>query len=93
MVGAVGVREWIELDLGRDYRVTATATQGRFGAGRGQEYAEAFVLEYYRNATGKWSTYRNHSKHEVRVKCTFDLGILMSVSRHVQIGTNRELSD
>ncbi|TRY62645.1 hypothetical protein TCAL_11961 [Tigriopus californicus] len=59
------VREWIQIDLHRDYRITRTGTQGRFGLGRGQEYTELFILEYWRNSTGKWITYKNHSGHEV----------------------------
>eukprot|EP00095_Tigriopus_kingsejongensis_P010264 snap_masked-scaffold178_size283195-processed-gene-1.2 protein:Tk10264 transcript:snap_masked-scaffold178_size283195-processed-gene-1.2-mRNA-1 annotation:"epithelial discoidin domain-containing receptor 1-like" len=59
------VKEWIQIDLRRDYRITRTGTQGRFGGGRGQEYAELFILEYWRNSTGKWITYQNHSGHEV----------------------------
>ena len=60
-----GVREWIEIDLHREYRLTRTATQGRFGGGQGQEYAENFVLEYWRPSAGKWMTYKNHSGHSV----------------------------
>ena len=67
---APGVREWIQIDLKRPYRITRTATQGRYGSGRGQEYAEAFKLEYWRpefgNETDSWRTYRNHSGHSVQ---------------------------
>ena len=66
---APGVREWIQIDLKRPYRLTRTATQGRYGGGRGQEYAEAFQLEYWRpefgNETDSWRTYKNHSGHTV----------------------------
>lgn len=64
------VREWIEIDLGENYRITRTGTQGRYGQGRGQEYAEKFKLEYFRN--GKWRTYRNHTKHEVSQSDDYD---------------------
>jgi discoidin domain receptor family protein 2 len=60
-----GVREWLEVDLGSSYRIRRTGTQGRFGGGRGQEFAELFTLEYWREETGKWIKYRNHSGHEV----------------------------
>jgi hypothetical protein len=46
-------------------RETRTATQGRFGGGQGQEYAENFILEYWRPSAGKWMTYKNHSGHSV----------------------------
>ena len=66
---APGVREWIQIDLKHPYRITRTATQGRYGGGKGREYAEAFKLEYWRpafgNETDSWRTYRNHSGHTV----------------------------
>ena len=60
-----GVREWIEIDLKRQYRITQTATQGRYGGGQGQEYAEQFILEYWRPSLGEWKTYKNHSGHSI----------------------------
>ena len=60
-----GVREWIQIDLQRPYRITQTATQGRYGGGQGQEYAEQFVLEYWRPSLKDWKTYRNHSGHSI----------------------------
>lgn len=63
-----GVREWLEVDLGsRPYRIRRTGTQGRFGGGRGQEFAELFTLEYWREgmAEGAWVSYKNHSGNEV----------------------------
>ena len=62
---APGVREWIQIDLKREYRITQTATQGRYGGGHGKEYAESFLLEYWRPSVGEWMTYRNHSGHSV----------------------------
>ena len=66
---APGIREWIQIDLKKAYRITRTATQGRYGSGRGQEYAEAFQLEYWRpdfgNETDSWVTYKNHSGHTI----------------------------
>ena len=53
-----GVREWIQIDLHRPYRITKTATQGRYGGGNGREYAEEFVLEYWRPSLNEWKTYR-----------------------------------
>ena len=40
--------EWIEINLGVPHVITATETMGRFGNGQGAEYAEAYVIEYYR---------------------------------------------
>jgi hypothetical protein len=48
-----GVREWIEINLHTDYRITATETMGRFGGGQGQEFAQTYQIEYWRQSTGK----------------------------------------
>jgi hypothetical protein len=48
-----GVREWLEINLHTDYRITATETMGRFGGGQGQEFAQAYQIEYWRQSTGK----------------------------------------
>ena len=53
-----GVKEWIQIDLHRPYRITRTATQGRYGGGNGKEYAEEFLLEYWRPSMNEWKTYR-----------------------------------
>ncbi|XP_015122138.1 discoidin domain-containing receptor 2 [Diachasma alloeum] len=50
-----GIREFLEIDLTRDHLITWTETQGRFGNGQGQEYAETFYLEYFRES--KWHSY------------------------------------
>ncbi len=67
-----GVREWLQVDLGQEYLLTRAGTQGRYGQGRGQEYAEQFLLEYWRPGFGdeeeeeNWAVYRNHTGHRVR---------------------------
>ena len=40
--------EWIEIDLRGPHVITAIETMGRFGNGQGAEFAEAYVVEYYR---------------------------------------------
>ncbi|XP_057334847.1 discoidin domain-containing receptor 2-like isoform X2 [Microplitis mediator] len=50
------IREYLEIDLTTDHLITWTETQGRFGNGQGQEYAEAFFLEYWRDS--KWHQYK-----------------------------------
>lgn len=45
--------------------ITATGTQGRFGNGQGVEFAEAYVLEYWRPKLGKWYRYRDYKGGEV----------------------------
>ncbi|EZA62255.1 Discoidin domain-containing receptor [Ooceraea biroi] len=51
------IREYLEIDLTRDHLITWTETQGRFGNGQGQEYAEAFFLEYWRHE--QWHQYKD----------------------------------
>lgn len=58
--------EWIEINLHKVHVITATGTQGRFGNSQGVEYSEAYVLEYWRAALGKWVRYRNVHGEEVR---------------------------
>ena len=58
------VHEFLQIDLGRLTVLTAAETQGRFGNGRGKEWAETYELEYWRpgwDAQTGWRTYRNVS--------------------------------
>ncbi|XP_063925525.1 epithelial discoidin domain-containing receptor 1-like isoform X2 [Zophobas morio] len=59
------VREYLEVDLQKDHLVTWTETQGRFGNGQGQEYAEAFLVEYWRNSLNRWFTYKDSRGEKV----------------------------
>ena len=49
-----GSKEWLEVNLGSNYRITSVETMGRFGGGQGQEYAGEYLLEYWRNT---WHSY------------------------------------
>jgi discoidin domain receptor family protein 2 len=53
------VREYLEVDLMRPHLITRTETQGRFGNGQGQEYAEQFLVEYWRDALQHWTVYKD----------------------------------
>lgn len=57
--------EWLEIDLHSVHVITGTGTQGRFGNGQGQEYAEAYVLEYWRPKLAKWVRYRSLDGQEI----------------------------
>nr|CAI5831270.1 unnamed protein product [Callosobruchus analis] len=57
--------EWIQIDLRSVHMITATETQGRFGNGQGIEYAEAYMIEYWRPRIGKWIRYHNSVGEEV----------------------------
>ncbi|KAJ8876746.1 hypothetical protein PR048_021193 [Dryococelus australis] len=58
-------KEWLEIDLHSVHMVAATETQGRFGNGQGQEFAEAYLLEYWRPRLGKWVRYRDIKGQEL----------------------------
>ncbi|XP_014208586.1 discoidin domain-containing receptor 2-like [Copidosoma floridanum] len=58
-------RQWLEIDLHTVHLITATGTQGRFGNGVGVEYAESYVLEYWRPRLGKWIRYKDVKGHNV----------------------------
>ena len=64
MIGKDG-SEWIEINLNSVHVITATETMGRFGNGQGAEFAEAYLLEYFRPRLGKWVRYRNIENSEV----------------------------
>ncbi|XP_046678301.1 LOW QUALITY PROTEIN: discoidin domain-containing receptor 2-like [Homalodisca vitripennis] len=53
------IREFLEVDLLKNHLVTWTETQGRFGNGQGQEYTEAYLVEYWRDSLSEWVVYKN----------------------------------
>ncbi|KAH9634771.1 hypothetical protein HF086_012637 [Spodoptera exigua] len=57
--------EWLEIDLHSVHVITGTGTQGRFGNGQGQEFAKAYVIEYWRPKLGKWVRYRTGDGQEI----------------------------
>ncbi|XP_063215521.1 discoidin domain-containing receptor 2-like [Bacillus rossius redtenbacheri] len=59
------VHEYLEVDLGRPHLVTWAETQGRFGNGQGQEYAEAYLLEYWRRELNQWVVYKDSRGQKV----------------------------
>ncbi|KAL3275340.1 hypothetical protein HHI36_020107 [Cryptolaemus montrouzieri] len=59
------LKEWIEIDLQDVHMITATGTQGRFGNGQGVEFAESYMLEYWRPRLNKWMRYHNRTGNEV----------------------------
>ncbi|KAG0417059.1 hypothetical protein HPB47_005921 [Ixodes persulcatus] len=57
--------EYVEVNLRTAHVVSSLATQGRFGNGQGREFAEEFMVEYWRPGLHKWLRYRNRTNHEV----------------------------
>ena len=54
-----GVQEFLEVDLLQEYTITGVITQGRFANGQGQEYAEHFQLQYWRDDMEAFAQYQN----------------------------------
>ena len=57
--------DWLEVNLKTTHVITTVETQGRFGNGQGQEYAEHFMVDYWRESLGKWTRYKNYKGEEV----------------------------
>ena len=49
--------EYLEIDLVQEARITGIVTQGRHANGMGQEYAEFFMLQYWRQDMEDWAVY------------------------------------
>lgn len=58
------LKEYLQIDLLQPHVITAVRTQGRFGRGQGQEYTEAYVIEYWRPGM-KWTRWKNAQGKEV----------------------------
>ena len=58
-------KEYIEIDLEKPYLISGVLTQGRFGNGQGQEFAEAFRLQYWRNGMKDFVTYKSRDGQEI----------------------------
>lgn len=57
--------EWVQIDLKSVHMITATGTQGRFGNGVGIEYAEAYMVKYWRPRLSNWIRYHMSNGEEV----------------------------
>lgn len=62
-----GLKEYLQIDLLQMHVLTAIRTQGRFGKGQGQEYTEAYVVEYWRPGFVKWERWKNIQGKEVNI--------------------------
>lgn len=76
---AENVKEYLQINFVNVSVISGIATQGRYGNGRGQEYAEQFRLEYWRPELALWRTYRRWGGNDVRmakIKAFFLIDIL-----------------
>jgi hypothetical protein len=51
------MQEFLEVDLLQEHTITGVLTQGRFAGGQGQEYAEYFTLQYWREGMETFANY------------------------------------
>lgn len=58
-------KEYLEIDLRQLHVITGSRTQGRFGNGQGQEYAEDYKIDYWRPGFTKWVRWKNRNGKEV----------------------------
>lgn len=73
-----GVREWLQVDFGTVHMITGVQTQGRFGHGRGLEYAEEYTLEYWRPGMAEWKPYKRWDGKQVRTEgLKFQISIII----------------
>lgn len=68
-------KEYLEVNLEELKVITGCRTQGRFGNGQGQEYAEEYMIEYWRPGFTKWVKWKNRLGKEVMEKVTSCKGI------------------
>ncbi|XP_037881946.1 discoidin domain-containing receptor 2, partial [Glossina fuscipes] len=60
-----GLKEYLQIDLLQVHVITSVRTQGRFGKGQGQEYTEAYVVEYWRPGMEKWKRWKTFQGKEI----------------------------
>ncbi|KAF5271003.1 hypothetical protein FQR65_LT05353 [Abscondita terminalis] len=58
-------KEYLEINLEELHVVNGLRTQGRFGNGQGQEYAEEYMIEYWRIGFGSWVRWKNRTGKEL----------------------------
>ncbi|XP_049762507.1 discoidin domain-containing receptor 2-like isoform X1 [Schistocerca cancellata] len=59
--------EWLQVELHSLHAVTAVRTQGRYDHGRGQEYAENYLLDYWRPGLHSWTRWKDKIGNKVLV--------------------------
>ncbi|KAI6204739.1 hypothetical protein M3Y94_00711500 [Aphelenchoides besseyi] len=56
-----GSYEFLQLNLGQTHVIRAVETQGRFGNGTGQEFTQAYLIDYWRSGISKWIRWRGRN--------------------------------
>lgn len=76
--------------------MTWTETQGRFGNGQGQEFAEAFLVEYWRPSLNQWITYKDSRGEKVsfvNLMLLFMINIFSGISRRFNAAFGKTLEN
>ncbi|KAH8298160.1 hypothetical protein KR018_010081, partial [Drosophila ironensis] len=60
-----GLNEYLQIDLLQVHLISGVRTQGRFGKGQGQEYTEAYALQYWRPGFDKWKQWKRTDGKEI----------------------------
>ncbi|KAK4877691.1 hypothetical protein RN001_010197 [Aquatica leii] len=58
-------KEYLEINLEELHVINGVRTQGRFGNGQGQEYAEEYMIEYWRSGFTTWVRWKNRDGKEL----------------------------
>uniref|UniRef100_A0A1I7RJS2 Discoidin domain-containing receptor 2 n=2 Tax=Bursaphelenchus xylophilus TaxID=6326 RepID=A0A1I7RJS2_BURXY len=53
-----GSYEFLQVSFNKTHVIRAIETQGRYGNGTGREFAQQYMLDYWRQGTTKWIRYR-----------------------------------
>ncbi|CAH0545928.1 unnamed protein product [Brassicogethes aeneus] len=79
-------KEFLEISLEEMTVITGCRTQGRYGNGQGQEYAEEYMVEYWRPGFSKWARWKNRLGKEFRLNRLLEKGVnKLSGSRSLQL--------
>merc|ERR1711971_1457844 len=58
-------QEFLEIDLEYNHVITAVVTQGRFASGRGAEFAEFYIVQYWREGLEAFQDYLNNEGEKI----------------------------
>jgi discoidin domain receptor family member 2 len=78
------LNEYLQMDLITMHAITSIKTQGRFGKGQGQEFSEAYIVEYWRPSFGsKWRRWKNIQGKEVSsINSFFNKQLIKNLNEH-----------
>ncbi|CAD5231215.1 unnamed protein product [Bursaphelenchus okinawaensis] len=66
-----GSYEFLQVSFNKTHVIRAVETQGRYGNGTGREFAQQYMLDYWRQGTTKWIRYRLRNGSEL-IEANFD---------------------